>query len=317
MKKALLTLLTICMLDFTLSSCKTSSKDWSGDAGYDNVENNELEGLIVLDYKGISVSYLYCETDVLLHPELSEDLYGTKLVFLYRNDRLDMVSVYPDYFTINGIRCEYGSLATFSSTSGYKVEWTIPNEWLDTCGIRLITDVEFALCIAERESLESDDRNAKVAFISDAIKINLSDDLSYVQEYDDNGYEAINQAGIRLVVRSFEPIEPSIEQPYGGVRFSIFTENTSEEAIWYRASSANVNDSSVLISDANYYIHPGQVSYDEIDVFFLDAEQGSVQSVEFSFDIRDYPSGLNYFPALDDSPKLYTIECPLIYLSQD
>ncbi|MCL2632852.1 MAG: hypothetical protein FWD45_07230, partial [Coriobacteriia bacterium] len=65
MKKALLTLLTICMLDFTLSSCKTSSKDWSGDAGYDNVENNELEGLIVLDYKGISVSYLYCETDVL------------------------------------------------------------------------------------------------------------------------------------------------------------------------------------------------------------------------------------------------------------
>lgn len=122
---------------------------------------------------------------------------------------------------------------------------------------------------------------------SEMILLETTSDRSYVQTYDDSGFVAVDESGVRVVIKELES-----EDSYWGAELHIFAENDSGRDIAIQARNVSVNG---FMVDPAFFceITAGKKAFDTITFFESDlADNGisAITDVELQFHVSDMNS---------------------------
>jgi uncharacterized repeat protein (TIGR02543 family) len=212
--------------------------------------------------------------------DLEGSFFGPALKVLIENQTATNITVQVRNVTINDVMVD--SLFSCDVASGKKAndEIIFIDSSLETAGIETIKDIEFEFHIFDADSWDT-------IFDSDTIKIRTSVEDSFMQEYDDSGFIAIDENGIKVVVKKLDS-----EDSFWGADVLVYIENNTAQDVTIQVRDVSVNGfmlSPVFSCD----VLAGKKAFDSITFFESDLADNDITdiiTIELSFHIFDADS---------------------------
>ena len=205
-----------------------------------------------------------------------EDWYGPEIQFLAENNSNSAYTMQVRNVSINGAMAS--TICSCEVAAGEKINDTISFDTteLDTIGIDVIRQIEFNVMIFNPETWDT-------LYYTDPILLQTNAAQNVEQTFDDSGFVALDEGGIRFIVRGV-----SREDSIWGTDVSVYIENNSNRDVTIQLSDVSVND---------YMIDP---------VFFCDVTAGKVAYSTMSFDADTLTeNGISTFDTLEFSLGIY------------
>lgn len=223
---------------------------------------------VLLDRNGVKV---------VLKDFIPEGDYGPTLKILVENNSNEAVSVRTLSVVVNGVMQDAYFYCDVPKGKKVNDELEIDQRDLDIAGIEVIKDIELRFEVHNTDTWDT-------YFESDPIVITTTADPSYVQKYDDSGFVAVDQNGIKIVMKKVQ-----VENSDNGADIYVYIENNSSQNITVQVKEMSIN---------GYMIDPifscdvlaGKKAYDIITFLENELEKNDISSIdeiELSFDIFD------------------------------
>lgn len=226
---------------------------------------------VLLDRDGIVITLNSFETD---------GFWGPALKILVENNGTKSVIIQTRNSAVNGIMVL--SLFSCDVAAGKKANDEIVFEAssLKIASISVIKDIEFNFVVLDSETYNT-------IFETDKISITTSANPSYVQTYDDSGFVALNQNGIKIVIKKLDS-----EDSFWGADIFTYIENNSNDNVMIQIRDMSVNGfmidpffSSDVLSGKKAF---GTITFMEADL--IDNNIETIDSLEFYFTVFDVES---------------------------
>ena len=284
MKRHLLALVLVLLLVISLSACggssssSTSSSGNSGksasvdsnsssdaekapDAGKVSSKDITVDEQIIFDQDGIKVTV----TGFTMGEGLFS--FGPSLTVLIENDSTQGITIQTRDASINNIMVETIMSSDVAIGKKANTEITFMSSYLDRGGIEQVKDIEFRLHIFDAETWDT-------IIDSDLIHIRTSVDDSFVQTIDDSGIPALEQDGVRIVVKELDDVDS-----FWGADIYLFIENNSGQDITVQARDTSINGfmiDPIFSSD----VLNGKVAFTELTFFDSDLQDNGIETIE-------------------------------------
>lgn len=232
--KKLLSVLLLLGLMFCLFSCGGSSgdlndKDVVNGEGKDANETSDntqiaddvtIEETVLMDRDNIKVTATELNTDALMGAEISVQL---------ENNSAQNITVQVRNCTVNDLMID--PLFSAEVAAGKKANDTITfmSSDLKTSEITVIQAVEFSIHVFDSDTFET---------ICDTERITLTTtaDPSYTQVFDDSGFTAVDEDGIKIVVKKMNSSDS-----FWGADIYLYLENNTDKNITVQAKDVSIN----------------------------------------------------------------------------
>jgi len=221
---------------------------------------------VILDQDGVKVTLKSLSND---------DFFGPSLDVLVENNTDKSITVQSRNTTINDVMVE--TLFSCDVAAGKKAndEITFMDSDLKTAQIETIKDIELVLHIFDTDTWDT-------IFDSDTINITTSADPSFLQEYDDSGFVALDQNDIKIVIKKLDS-----EDSFWGADIYVYIENNSQSNATIQLRDVSING---FMTDPIFScdVVAGKKAFDTISFLESDLADNDIQSIdelEFAFHI--------------------------------
>ncbi|MBR3552958.1 MAG: zinc ribbon domain-containing protein [Clostridia bacterium] len=234
-------------------------------------ENVTIEEQVIFDSHSIKVTVTGMDVN---------GLFGADIKLMIENNSNQNITVQADKCNVNDVMVYPMFSADVAAGKKANDSITLSSSDLETANITVIKDVEFVLHFIDPNSFET-------ILDSDVIHIQTSADPSNVQKYDDSGYLAYNESGIKIVVKKLNS-----SNSFWGSDVYVFVENNSKNDITIQARNVSVNGFMVEPSFSCDVLSKKK-AYDTITFFESDLEDNNINDIseiELSFHIFDMES---------------------------
>lgn len=223
---------------------------------------------ILLDRDGVKITLKSFSIEGFMGPELN---------ILIENNSNNDLTIQTRNSSANGVMIE--TLLSCDITAGKKANETITilNTDLEIAKIETIKDIEFIFHVFDSETWDD-------IFDSEIISITTNVDPSFIQQYDDSGYEVMNQDGFRIIVQKKDS-----EESFWGADIYIYVENNSDKDATIQVRDMSVNGF-MLEPIFSCDIISGKKAFDTITFLESDLKDNEIieiEKLEFSFHIFD------------------------------
>lgn len=242
----------------------------SASSGHDT-SSVSIEQQVIYDQDGIRITALSLEKD---------DFWGPAVKVLVENDSDKNITVQTRNCSINGLMVE--PMFSCDVAAGKKANDTITfmESDLETAGISTIGDIEFSIHIFDTDSWENIDT-------SERITLTTSAGPGFQQTYNDTGFVAYDDSGIKIVVQKLNSSDS-----FWGSDVYVYAENNTDSNITIQARDVSING--FMVDPAfSCDIVAGKKAYDTITFFESDLEENNITDItelEIKFYIFDSDS---------------------------
>jgi len=289
--------LILCLILLTVIACSSSNnvidevassvEISDGDVIQDEISNSEaivdnkptnssdisvsVSERMLFDKEGITITLKSITLD---------DLFGPGLNILIENNSNKSITVQTRKSTVNDVMID----TIFSSDvlPGKKANETITfmSSNLKTADIKTIKDIEFVFHIFDSESWDE-------ILDSETINITTSASPSFIQDYDDSGFVALEQKGIKIVIKKLTQ-----EDSIFGTDLNVYIENNGDQDATIQIRDMSVNG---FMIDPIFScdVLSGKKAYSAIRFMESDLTDNSIENfeiLEFSFHIFNFES---------------------------
>ena len=207
--------------------------------------------------------------------DFEDSFFGPSLKLIVENNSTQNITAQIRNLSINNIMVE--SIFSCDVVSGKKAndEITFMSSSLDTANIEIIKNIEFSFHIFDNDSWDT-------IVDSEAISIETSADPSYVQEYDNSGFTAVDSNDITIIVKKLDS-----EDSFWGAELFVVIENNSGENITVQARNVSING---FMVDPIFSceVVSGKVAFDTITFMesdLADNDISDITSIELEFHV--------------------------------
>jgi hypothetical protein len=208
---------------------------------------------------------------------LEDSFFGPELKLLIENDNTKDITVQIRNVSINDIMVN--SIFSCDVVSGKKANDAISfmSSSLDIARIKTIKKIEFYFHIFDSDTWDT-------IVDSKAICVETSADSSFVQEYDDSGYPAINTKDFKIVIKKLDN-----KESFWGADLYVYIENNFDQDVTIQVRDVSINGFMVSPS-FSCDVLAGKRAFDSIT--FLESELTDnditdITSIELTFHIFD------------------------------
>ena len=213
---------------------------------------------VLLDKDGIKITLKGFEP---------KGLFGPSLKVLVENNTDGTIIVQTRDSAVNRVMVQ--TIFSCEVAGGKKAndQIIIMNSDLEQAGIEVIKDIELKFHIFDSQTWDT-------IFDSEAIMITTSADPSYVQEYDDSGFLALDKNGIKSVVKKL-----NVEDSIWGADVFVYVENNRDEDVTVQVREVSVNG---FMVDAIFScdVLAGKTAYDKITFLESQLEENEITSID-------------------------------------
>ncbi|OGN90709.1 MAG: hypothetical protein A2158_03850 [Chloroflexi bacterium RBG_13_46_14] len=207
--------------------------------------------------------------------DLKGSFFVPELKVLVENQNAMNITVQVRNVAINDVMVD--SSFSCDVVSGKKANDAISfmDSSLETAGIETIKDIEFDFHIFDADSWDT-------IVDSDTIKIKTSVDDSFMQKYDDSGSIAIDENGIKVVVKKLDS-----EDSFWGADVLVYVENNTGQDVTIQVRDISINGFMVSPS-FSCDVLAGKKAFDSITFFESDLTDNDITiitTIELSFHI--------------------------------
>ena len=209
-----------------------------------------------------------------------DDWYGPDIQFLAENNTDSTYTMQVRNVSVNGAMIY--TLCSCDVEPGKKAYSTIrfDETVLEATRIDTIRQIEFNVLIFDSDSYDT-------LYYTDTIFLQTSAAQNVEQTFDDSGFVALDESGVRFIVRGV-----SQEDSTWGTDVNVYIENNSDKDVVIQVNSVSVNG---YMLDTYFFcdVAAGKVAYNAIsfdDDALTAIGVSSLENMEFSVGIYDYPS---------------------------
>jgi len=230
-----------------------------------------VEEQVILDRDGVVITL----------KSLSDDsIWGPSLDVLVENNSERSITVQIRNLAINGVMVE--SIFSCDVATGKKAndEITFMSTDLEIAGIETIRDIEFNFHVFDLETWDT-------IFDSEVVNITTSADPSFEQAYDDSGFVALDNDGIKVVVKKLDS-----DDSFWGADIYVYIENNGNSDVTIQLRDVSVNGF-MIEPIFSCDILSGKKAFDTITFMESDLTDNDIENIselEFSFHIFDMDS---------------------------
>ena len=251
---------------------KTPSGGSTGSQTSDKIEITEakLKEAVIVDQNDVKVTAKSINYD---------GYFGPEIKLLIENNSNQDITVQTESFSINGIMMDPIFSEDVAMGKKANVEISIDNEDLELAKIGAIQDIEFSLVYFDPDSYDD-------LFQVDGIHLS-TDATSYQQEYNTDGFLAVDQNGVKIYVLKLVD-----EDSVLGTSIYLYVQNDSSKDITVDVEDFSING---FMIDAIFAtdILQGKKVYSDILILDEDLEKNDIKEikdVELKFDVYDTES---------------------------
>lgn len=293
-RKGLVILFLLVATSLLFPGCSSESKDdptggsgeaTSGEAPNEDMDDITVEQQVLFDQNGIVVTLKSLDVD---------NIWGPSLLVLVENNGTQNATVQVKSAAINGVMMD----TMFSSdvTPGKKSneEITITSDF-EVAGISIIKDIELSFHVFNTDNWET-------LFDTELLHVTTSADDSYQQVYDDSGFLALDQSGVKIVVKRVDS-----KDSFWGADVYVYLENNTNHNLTVQARDVSINGFMVDPAFSSDVL-AGKKAYDSLTFFesdLIDNGIDSVDELELSFHVFYADSWETMF---DSAPVLVKFE---------
>lgn len=266
--KKFIAILTVLTVVFSFAGCVSSQPTQEGKepASVQEAETTvtvasdkkvSVAESVVFDSKGIKITVKGIDT---------ESMWGVDLKLLIENNGTQDVTVQARNLSVNGIMADYSFSCDVAAGKKANDEISIGSSSLEVAGIDVIKEIEFGFHIMDTESWDT-------VVDSDIIKIETDADSSYVQTYDDSGFVAVDENGIKLVVKKLDS-----EDSFWGADIYVYAENNTDKNVTVQVRDVSING---FMVDPSFScdISAGKKAFDSISFMDSDLEDNGIADI--------------------------------------
>ncbi len=210
---------------FSLAACTDGDADKQPTGSKENATETQtakitVEEKVIYDDDGIVVTATGIDVSGLFGPELKVKV---------ENNSSNNVTIQTRDCSINGLMVD--TIFSCDVVAGKKANdsITFAQSELDISGITTIKDIEFTLLVLDSETYDEIDE-------SDVIKLTTSADPSFVQQYDDSGFVALDKSGIKVIIKKL-----SDKNSFWGSEVFVYVENNTDDDITVQTDGVSIN----------------------------------------------------------------------------
>lgn len=237
MKKVLLSILTF-MLLISLSSCASptgdiNDKQVADDKNKITNNNDKNDDNKVIDNKDISIDQQTIfegnDIKVTVTGFDNNNLFGPSINVLIENNSANNIMVQTRKTSVNDVMVD--TMFSSSVAAGKKANdsITLSSSDLEIANITTIKNIELSLHIVDDESWDT-------IIDTDTITLHTSADASFEQEYDDSGFIAFDDNGIKIIIKKLNSSDS-----FWGSDLHLYIENDTSQDITVQARDVSVN----------------------------------------------------------------------------
>ena len=237
----------------------------------EKVEKVSIDEQVIFDRNSIKVTVTGLDVN---------GLFGADINVTIENNSRQNITIQANKCSVNDVMVDPIFSADIAAGKKANDAITLSSSDLKTANITTIKSIEFVLHVFDSDSYET-------ILDSDAIKLKTSADRSYVQTYDDSGFLAYDDSGIKIVVKKLNSSDS-----FWGSDVYLYVENNSQKDVTIQARNVSIN---------GYMVEPafscdvvsGKKAYDTITFFESDLEENNItdiSEIELSFHIYDLTS---------------------------
>ncbi len=259
--KCLLVFILVLSMSFS-SSCAPSAEQKDvqdnrriGDTGKE--QEITVKEQVLLDRDGVKVTLKGFDPDA---------LFGPSLEVLVENNNEYSITVQTADVVVNGTMQDTIFSCEVSGGKKANDEITIDQSGLDTAGIEKIKDVEIRFHVVNTDTMDT-------IFDSELVTVTISDDPSYVQEYDDSGFLAMDKNGVKIVFQKLD------NESFWGTEVYVYVENNRDEDIVVQIDEISVNGY-MITPIFSCDVLPGKKAFDTMAFLDSDLEENNITSIE-------------------------------------
>jgi len=195
------------------------------------------------------------------------DAFGPTLKVLVENNRNEPITVQTINTVINGVMQVTYLFCDVPSGERVNDEIRMMQTDLDKAGIKIIKDIELEFHIRNTDTWD-------IILNSEPIYITTTADPSYVQKYDDSGFLALEEKGIKIVIK-----KDNTEDYLGSMYVNLYVENNTDEDIFIQAKDVSVNGVKIDPWFSSYVL-AGKKAYDSMQFFRSDLEENGIKAIK-------------------------------------
>jgi len=217
-----------------------------------------VEQRVLLDQDGIVITLNSLDMDGWLGPELK---------VLVENKRDNAVTVQTRDSSVNGVMVD--AMFSCDVAPGKKAndEITLAWSYLEAASIQTIKDIELAFHVFEKDSWDD-------IFDSQPVVITTSADPAFAQTYDDSGFVAVDQNGIRMVIKKLDS-----EESFWGADVYVYVENNSQRDITVQLRDVSVNGFMIEPS-FSCDVLAGKKAFDTVTFLESDLTENDIRDID-------------------------------------
>ena len=212
---------------------------------------------VIYEQDGIRVTALSLEQD---------NIWGPSVKVLIENDSEQNITVQTRNCSVNDLMTDPMFSCDVASGKKANDSITLLSSSLEAANITTIQKIEFSLYIFNTDSWE------EIA-TSETITLTTSADPAFVQTYDDSGFVAYDDSGIKIVIQKLNSSDS-----FWGSEVYVYAENNTGSNITIQARDVSING--FMVDPAfSCDIVAGKKAYDTITFFESDLEENSITDI--------------------------------------
>ena len=198
--------------------------------------------------------------------DFEDSFFGPALKLMIENNGSQNITVQIRNLSINNIMIDSVFSSDISAGKKANDEITFMSSSLKTANIETIKDIEFYFHIFDTDSWDT-------LVDSQTIHIQTTADASFVQEFDDSGFIAVESNGIRIIVKKLES-----EDSFWGADLYVYIENNSNQNVTVQTRNVSING---FMVDPIFScdIVSGKVAFDSITFLESDLTENSISDI--------------------------------------
>ncbi|MGM9973635.1 MAG: hypothetical protein ACI33K_06315 [Clostridiaceae bacterium] len=279
--KKLMAVLIVLLMSISLVACSSpSDNDSQNNIGSEDISKENtpekpkaatIEEQVLFDDQNIKITAKSLE--------VSGSLFGPEIKLIIENNSTENITVQANHVSVNGIMVDNSLSSDVAAGKKANDALTLYSSELELASIDTIKDIEFIFNIFNTDTWDT-------IVLSDRINITTSA-ASYEQAYDDSGTVALDENGIKIVVKKIDS-----EESFWGADVLVYIENNREQDVTIQAQNVSVNGfmvDPIFSSD----VLAGKKAFDTITFMESDLTDNSITDItdiELSFHIFDLAS---------------------------
>jgi hypothetical protein len=244
-----------------------------GDIQNDDPDDDEaaisVSEQVLVDSNGVKVTVTGLD--------MEEDFLGPELDVTVENNTAQKIIVQTQGVSINGIMMD--PIFSCEVAAGKKANDQISfyEEDLDAAEIEVIKDIQLSFHVFDADSWDD-------IFTTDPITIQTVGSESYTQQYDDSGVVAVDQDGVKIVVKGI--MAGSLGD---GKDVCLYIENNTQQNIIIQSQDVSI-DGVMVDPLLSCEVSAGKKAFDEMIFMESDLTDNNItdiNEIEMTFDIFD------------------------------